>query len=91
MLDGSAHEHFLRKMSIEWLAERIQRPSQLVWLVHRGVFLPLYNKQIHPRVPVYTALKKRLHAADACQSRVRSEDGRVARIGRIPYNAVDYQ
>jgi len=26
-----------------------------------------------------------------CQSRVRSEGGRVARIGRIPYNAVDYQ
>jgi len=26
-----------------------------------------------------------------CQSRVRSEDGRVARIGRIPYNAVDYR
>jgi len=26
-----------------------------------------------------------------CQSRVRSEGGRVARIGRIPYNAVDYR
>jgi hypothetical protein len=45
---GSVYVHFLGKMSIKWLAERIQRPSQLVWLVRRGVFLPLHNKQVHP-------------------------------------------
>jgi len=52
------------------------------------------NPEAEMRLQVQKAKKqyeKNAYKLTLCQSRVRSEGGRVARIGRIPYNAVDYR